>query len=268
MTVLSIAPHADLHNDVATLYDEFKDRISIGQLMMLPIDGGESKYYVYEWFTTDSQKVFYVGKGTDNRYKHIYADMARPRGEEYKELCSNFGISHRFAIKGITSYEAALYELCLIIKRTDEGEILIQSANNPAWYAYCEKRSAMISECNSRNFSPKIIVSPYEERYFGITPPKFDEVSLAGLALVSFHASFSRSSAKTVEEMSFLKKELCALGSKVFSTIAKSAKAVIEFDNIDYAKYAKFKTQGLFVYHESDVMRFCLRGHTPSDKFE
>ena len=64
MSVLYIAPNADLRDDVKRAYEKYADRISRGTLMMLSPPGGERKYYVYEWFTRDSGKVFYVDTAT------------------------------------------------------------------------------------------------------------------------------------------------------------------------------------------------------------
>ena len=32
---------------------------------------GKKEFYVYEWYNTVTNEVFYVGKGTKNRYKNI-----------------------------------------------------------------------------------------------------------------------------------------------------------------------------------------------------
>ena len=32
----------------------------------------DKKYYVYKWFIESTGEVFYIGKGSGNRYKDIY----------------------------------------------------------------------------------------------------------------------------------------------------------------------------------------------------
>lgn len=44
----------------------------------------EKKYYVYKWYYKDSNKVFYVGKGSGNRYKNI-----SKRNHVFKDIYTN-----------------------------------------------------------------------------------------------------------------------------------------------------------------------------------
>lgn len=256
MSVLWIDPKGDLREDVAQAYEKYKDRIGAGMLIQLPPPGGEKKFYVYEWFTKDTGKVFYVGKGTRSRYRHILYDMKRPRGEWYKELQDNFGIDYRFLAKDLTSYEAAIYELCMMVERTDQGEVLLQSANNPGtwdWYSYAHMREA----CNGRDFVPAIIVDPYESHYFGITPPKFDPVDLSKLR-VTFHSSCTQIEPipATLQEMKQLREMIVKAGGRVYSTLAKGTQAIVEFDMMYYDRFMFYKEEkGLLVYHAFDVVK-------------
>lgn len=256
MTTLFWGKYPDIREDVAEIYDRYKGSIGPGINMMLPPPGGEKKYYIYEWFTNKDNKIFYVGKGTGYRYRHIISDMKRPRGAKYKELQQNFGIGSRFVADGLTDFEASLYEICLIHQRVEEGEVLLQSANNPGQDVYWEQRHNIATQCIARVFSPSIIVDPYHKRYFGITPPPYDTVCIDKLSRVSLFATFSADSPKTVQEMEQLKNNLVFHGGKVFSTIAKSAKAVVEFDNMDYSRYIHLHEMGVSVYHSFDVVKF------------
>lgn len=254
MSMLWIGPPPKLRDDVAHMYEKYADRISRGDIMMLSPPGGESKYYVYEWFTRDMGKVFYVGKGTGRRYRHIISDMKRPRGKEYQELQDSFGIEYRFLVEGVTSFEAELYELCVILERTDAGEVLLQSAHGPgdAWYGAAA--GSMVPACVRRDFVPEIIVSKYRSRYFGVEPPEYDAVDRTRLA-VTFRASLTDGSPATVQEMERVKELIVSLGGKAFSTVAKGTQAVVEFDCMDYEQYVKYKSMGLLVYHAFDVAR-------------
>lgn len=258
MSVLWIGPPPRLRDDVAGIYEKYADRISRESMMMLSPPGGESKYYVYEWFTRDTGKVFYVGKGTGRRYRHIIADMKRPRGKEYQELQDAFGIEYRFLIEGVTSFEAELYELCVIIERTDAGEVLLQSAYNPGDTWYSAAAEAMMPVCTRRDFVPEIIVSKYRSRYFGVEPPGYDAVDKARLA-VTFKASLTSGSLATTHEMERTKELIARSGGKVFATVAKGTQAIVEFDCMDYEQYMKYKSLGLLVYHAFDVVRELCR---------
>lgn len=254
MSVLYIAPNADFRDDVKRAYEKYVDRISRGTLMMLSPPGGERKYYVYEWFTRDSGKVFYVGKGTRSRYRHILYDMKRPRGAEYKELQDAFGIDCCFLAKGLTSREAEIYKLCMVIERTDAGEVLLQYANNPGVTAYWDRIEKIKTACANRTFTPEILVSDYRRRYFGVVPPAYDLFDMSRLH-VTLHASFSQSSPDTIQEMGELRDLITSAGGRVYAKIAKGTQAVIELDCMDYDKYMQYKSAGLMVYHAFDVMQ-------------
>ena len=255
MSILSLSRPIEIRDDVFAMYQKYKDRIHLGTLMMLPPSGGDPKFYVYEWLTADSKKVFYVGKGTGRRYKHILSDMDRDRGKEYAELQDAFGIEHRFVAECLTDFEACLYELCLIIQRTDEGEILLQSANNPAILKYWDDILQMRQLCAARIFEPKIYVDAYHKRYWNVQQPEFDHADKSALKKVHLSASFSGDSEKTKLEMDILKNQIELSGGIVYKTLAKSVKTIIEFDCLDYRKYKKYKSMGLNVFHAYDVKK-------------
>lgn len=242
--------------DVSAVCMKYAERSSELGLVQLSPPGGEKKFYVYEWFTKDTGKVFYVGKGTGSRYRHIISDMNRPRGKEYKELQKAFGIDYRFLIKGLTSREAELYEKCMILARIDAGEVLLQSANNPKAMECWGYGGDIKEKCIHRKFVPQILVGDYYRRYFGIVPPGYDQVDLTRLH-VTFKRSFSRFSPDTTKEMEYLKILITKANGKVFSTVAKGTQAIVEFDCMTYEQFMKYKGMGLLVYHAFDVVR-CL----------
>lgn len=258
MSTLWIGSKPELREDVAQLYEKYKDRMGAGMLMQIPPPGGEKNFYVYEWFTKDAGKIFYVGKGTGSRYRHIIYDMKRPRGACYKELQDHFGIDYRFLAKDLTSYEAAIYELCMLVERTDQGEVLLQSANNPGVWD-CFSFTHMRKACNGRDFIPAIIVDPYERRYFGVEPPNFDPVDLSKLR-VTFRSSGAQIKPipATLQEMEQLREMIVKAGGRVYSTVAKGTQAIVEFDMMYYDRFMDYKEKGLLVYHAFDVVR-CLK---------
>lgn len=245
-----------IREDVSAACMKYADRSSELGLVQLSFPGGEKKFYVYEWFTKDTGKIFYIGKGAGRRYQHIISDMNRPRGKEYKELQKAFGIDYRFLATGLTSREAELYEKCMILERTDAGEVLLQSANNPKAMECWGYGGDIKEKCIRREFAPQILVGDYYRRYFGVVPPNYDAVDLTRL-YVTFIRTFSHFSPDTAREMEHLKMLITKADGKVFSTIAKGTQAIVEFDCTTYEQFMKYKDMGLLVYHAFDVAR-CL----------
>lgn len=73
-------------------------------------------FYVYEWFDTDTDKVFYVGKGTGNRYKV----------RKHNKLFNEYLASHHCASRIICTFDseddAFQYELEHVFKLWSRGE--------------------------------------------------------------------------------------------------------------------------------------------------
>lgn len=89
------------------------------------------KYYVYEWHTSNG-KIFYVGKGTGERYDHILKEIetyeSNPRkykGANYKLLQDTYGIDYSIIIDKLTECEALIMETYYIIKYLTERQPLL-----------------------------------------------------------------------------------------------------------------------------------------------
>lgn len=128
---LGAADPEDLREDIGELYlkyhKEFKFRVPSENNY-----NNERRFYVYEWFTQDEGKIFYVGKGTGKRYNHVLSEIGDEyRGIYYKELQNNFGIAHHIIADNLTNLEAEIYEICWIHERTSQGEVLLQFADMP-----------------------------------------------------------------------------------------------------------------------------------------
>lgn len=89
------------------------------------------KYYIYEWYTNNG-KIFYVGKGTGSRYKHILKEIEiyeknhkKYKGKNYKILKDTFGIDYSIIMSGLTECEALIMENYYIIKRLSERQPLL-----------------------------------------------------------------------------------------------------------------------------------------------
>lgn len=77
----------------------------------------EKKFYVYEWYNTDTNYVFYVGKGCGKRYR----EMAR-RNEIFKAYCMNNNVDSRIVKDNLTEEEAFKYEAELTYLYKNRGE--------------------------------------------------------------------------------------------------------------------------------------------------
>lgn len=74
-------------------------------------------FYVYEWFNADTNEVFYVGKGKDDRYLHI-----NKRNKLFKEYYSHNKCGSRIIKQFKTEEEAFNYENVRIIELKSKGQ--------------------------------------------------------------------------------------------------------------------------------------------------
>ena len=63
------------------------------------------KYYVYEWFNTETEEVFYVGKGCGKRYKDL-----RHRNQVFLNYIANNSVDSRIVKEFDSEDEAYQYE--------------------------------------------------------------------------------------------------------------------------------------------------------------
>lgn len=97
-------------------------------MVILPLAlffGIEMKYYVYVHKRNDTGKVFYVGKGTGNRFKN-----KRGRNAHWERIVEKHGFTAEIIKSGLSSDQAMVEEIALIKKigrenlcnKTDGGE--------------------------------------------------------------------------------------------------------------------------------------------------
>lgn len=67
---------------------------------------GKHRFYVYEWFNTDTDEVFYVGKGSGNRYK-----IKNGRNKYFLNYCNKYKCKSRKIKEGLTEEEAFELEI-------------------------------------------------------------------------------------------------------------------------------------------------------------
>lgn len=243
----------DLREDVRKLYVKYRDKFKF----KVPDEndyGNERRFYVYEWFTKDEEKIFYVGKGTGHRYNHILSDMQRSRGIYYKELQNNFGIDYRIIANNLTNLEAEIYEICWIHERTSQGEVLLQFVDMPYDFKSDKK---LREKYKRREFIPKIEISKYRKRYFDITEePSYDSIKLKSLLRSHFLSTNSVVSPYIGDEKNKIENYINSCGGRVYVTLAKSAKSVIEFGDLNYDRYCDLKEKDYEIYHSFHVLNF------------
>lgn len=234
---------------VKNAYLEYKNSSEECDYMeMLNENIGDRKYYVYEWFTKNENKIFYVGKGTGKRYAHIISDMKRNRGGYYKQLEDKYGISYRILLENLTEQEALIYEIYIIWKREKEGEVLIQSIDSDSRLENYDIERTKVDN----NVKPNILISPIIKRYFPekiIDNPKYDKVKFDCLMKAYLRLNHTEDAKKITK---FIKQN----GGIVFNSKAKSAKCFIEFIVTDYSKYLEYKKFNYQIYHFLDVLDF------------
>ncbi len=115
-------------------------------------------YYVYEWYNTDTKEIFYVGKGKNNRYKHIknrnkfFTDYYNTHNCDVRKIYENLSEEEAFQkeVETIKYYkENTNYRLT---NQTDGGEGasgLIVSDE------FREKMRKIVSGKNNPNYNHK-----------------------------------------------------------------------------------------------------------------
>ena len=74
------------------------------------------KFYVYEWFIVETKEIFYVGKGSKNRYKH------RKHNNLFNYILQNNNCNSRIIKEFNTEEEAFEYEYIRINELWEKGQ--------------------------------------------------------------------------------------------------------------------------------------------------
>lgn len=237
---------------VKDAYLEYKEKSENYDCMpYLKENGDDRRFYVYEWYTKEPHMVFYVGRGTGKRYNHIIGDMDRSRGDYYRLLQDKYGIEYRIVLEGLTNQEASIYEIYLIWKREQEGEVLIQFEFAESFWADHDTELEKVEN----GIRPNIWIPPVTKRYFPekiFELPDYDKIEEN--AIKNAYLTFTHTdSAKQIIEI------LESNGGKIYKTAAKKATCVIEFSVTNYDKYLLYKEKGYQIYHYLDVIKYFSR---------
>ena len=78
----------------------------------------DKKYYIYAWYYIDTEEVFYIGKGTGDRY----IDAKHSRNVYFKNIVNSANVDVKFLFDNLTNKEALDLERKLIHEYWDNGE--------------------------------------------------------------------------------------------------------------------------------------------------
>ena len=249
-----------LREDVRILHEKYDNQFSYFGLGAFPFFGqkecvDERKYYVYEWFTKDKGKIFYVGKGSGKRYNHIISEIKENRGNRrysrYLELQQNFGIEYRIVADKLTNIEAVIYEKCWILEMIAQGEVLLQHVDIPRKVDRANAESFL-----TRRFEPIIISGDYRRRYFGVTEvADFDVIKIELLRETTFlNSAYDRFA---YQEKIAIRDYVRSCGGVVYPVATNDVvKSAIEFGILDFDEYIDLKKKGYAIFHSFHVIDF------------
>lgn len=125
---------------------------------------GEKRFYVYEWFVKDTGEVFYIVKGTGQRY-------LQDKNYEFMKVNNAYDVDVRIVKNQLSEHEALELEENLMIQRTNEGYVLanVQVPVIGGGVYYQEGHHIMEA--------PVVVSSKVDKHYFGVKNLTFDPVS-------------------------------------------------------------------------------------------
>ncbi len=239
-------------------------------------------YYVYEWFVTNTNEVFYVGKGRSGRYKD------KSRDELFKTIQEKLSIDTRIVYSNLSEEESLDKESELAIQRFFEGNTLINritpfSIPNIYWLVekrlgYSEEELYRNVDLSKRNWksavyqiAESLIVDSLPKKET-MNLPQYDKVTLEDLLATHFiHRGVSQNAILEVfdfkvedpfEELEKKVKEVESFvkehGGRIYASQAKRAKSFIF--KIDESKLGtaemREKRPEVKMYRLYDVLQF------------
>lgn|GEM_PF-288230 len=139
-----------------------------------------SRFYVYEWIIKDTGEIFYVGKGTGNRYKefHEYAYDA----EKIRAMCETKAIIIK---DNLTADEADKLKDNEIIRISKETKNVL--TNNDVPYSVPNGNDPCANTPSIKlEVAPYLYTTMIDEHYFNKQPRPFDYVDMEHLKCTAF----------------------------------------------------------------------------------
>ncbi|MFA9559000.1 hypothetical protein ACERII_16950 [Evansella sp. AB-rgal1] len=226
----------------------------------------ERVYYVYEWYIKEDGRVFYIGKGKNNRYK-------QDKNSFFMDVKQAFDCDVRFVEKGLTEYEALVLEEELFARRESDGHVLtnINTPNTSGVFGTPVDYEYMTT--------PQVEVTRIDQEYFGIEQKKFDKISIDALLKTYIYKMTCYGLGNLYfknEEKEFIQQQICekrinelsqevkdfieSRGGRLYRSKAKSIKSIIIYGGLLHDSYQQYKDEGLEVYHLIDVLKY-IREH-------
>lgn len=248
--------------DIETLYREYQGKCE-QYLPSLPHqDQNVRDYYVYAWYgKTKPKSYFYVGKGKNNRWRHILSDIKKvetgnkhnARFEQYKIIKDSCGIDCDFLLEGLTELEALIAEQCIKLKLIDEGEQLLNIEGMPEG-----KMSAggwKVHDTSEPHIEDDLFYRKYEKDY---GDPKFDNVISEDLLRVWFYPFFIQDMEKFGKNKLLISNYIIEKGGKVYQAQHPSVntRSIIVSGALEYKTYAKYREQGKRIFSIVDILKF------------
>lgn len=249
-------------------YDEYENSgLSINSLPVGVYTGSiATDFYVYEWFIKNTGEIFYVGKGSGNRYKVFHE-----RAYEAEKIRNMYDTESRFVGTGLTEEQAIELEDKEITRILNETKDRLTNRIIPLFTKRGNgyDRSPNTPELQFEK-APYLYASEIDEHYFGIKSRKFDEIKCENLKVAVFITRNVRDEISIIYggELDKYQGETQAIlstkGYKILkSKFAKSVTAWIYIGDDYVMNYEKDQEQALEklgrnipTYHLIDVWKF------------
>lgn len=243
--------------DVKELYYMFKDECN--RYIVDKNYSNERRFYIYIWYTkTTPRKIFYVGKGTSKRYKHILTDIQNYKNgkfannirfEKYSIIQDLYGIEYKIVKKDLNEKEALIYEQCLKLFYLKKGEVLLNVEGIPQEYLP-EGWDDVDTDI------PTIERSKFRERYFNENQEnrKFHKVSKKELLRCYIYQHFSKNIDNL--DLNLVKEFVNDNRGKLYKTVSKGTQSIIICGFLRAEKYDYLKANGKKIYSLKDVIKF------------
>ncbi len=259
--ITDLCENVDVCEPVKQMYSKYKGRCEAFLQSVFSADKTQKNRYIYIWYAkTEPKRIFYVGKGTGSRYRHILHKIEaykngkkNERFKRFSQIQDRWGIDYCIVIKGLSDYEALIYEQCLKLELIDNGEVLLNLEGIPY-----EDVKGEISVTYKPKTEPIIVKDEYYERYFDdYSIPAFDKVTKDGLIRTHIYPYFvDETDNRIIADKELIIKWLENNKCKMYKTVSTKTKSVIVQGLLMYERYVDYRGKGISIYNAQEVLEF------------